>query len=75
MSIVYQVTGGICPGNHRSTSVEVLTDDFELADKSICNWARTNFPDWNHISRLNIWNALITIEPITTIPIHTSKKR
>lgn len=74
-TITYQITGGIWPGEYRSTSVEVLTDDRELADHSVDVWAKKNFPDRNHISKLNVRNALITIEPKYSIPIHVCKKR
>jgi len=75
MNIVFQVTGGIYPGHYRSTSVEVLTDDVELGNKSISNWGRINFPDWNHISKINSHYALYTINPISTIPVFKSRKR
>lgn len=73
-TITFKVTGGIDPGEWRSTSVEVLTDDLALADNSIDIWARRHFPDWNHISRLHHnCAALITIKPIVSIPIHRQK--
>lgn len=49
-SYLLQVTGGIYPGHHRSTSVEVLSPDLDTCYKAAIHWCKTNFPDWNHIS-------------------------
>lgn len=51
-NIIFRVTGGICPGNYRSTSISLECKDIQEGYEKASIWAKKNFPDWNHIDTL-----------------------
>jgi hypothetical protein len=70
------ITGGIYPGKYRSTSVCVPTENREKAFESATEWAKKNFPDWNHMDRISIEAAALHQIPVSRkVPTFISKRR
>lgn len=59
MNKIFKITGGICPGSYRSTSISLDCPDIQTGYEMAGIWAKQNFPDWNHIDTLSYGKALI----------------
>jgi hypothetical protein len=69
------ITGGIYPGKYRSTSISVSTENIEKAYESAKEWAKKNFPDWNHMDRISIKAALHQIPVSNKVPMFISRRK
>lgn len=69
------ITGGIYPGKYRSTSISVPTENLEKAYESATEWAKKNFPDWNHMDRISIKAALHQIPVSRKVSMFISRKK
>lgn len=54
MTLNFKITGGMYPGQYRSTAVKVthceaVGDGYPAVEK----WYKANFQDWNHISPIH----------------------
>lgn len=76
MDLFYSISGGMYPGEYRSTAVKVTNCQL-VGDgyPSVVNWCLANFADWNHIEVQNRASFHVaTINAAKVIPIFFGRK-
>jgi hypothetical protein len=76
MDLIYKITGGIYPGEYRSTAVKVINaETVGEGSKIVSNWCNANFDDANHIDVVhNARFHVATLNAYRIIPVYFGRK-